>query len=292
MSQWIADVSYAWDEMTSAKLKELGAVGVIGYAGCEDTAKNVGKARFEDWANSGLWVALVIENSGTSLLGGKAVGESQGSALVNAARNLGYDVDHCVLFASADWNSQSGSDLEAIQQAMVGFDSYVPVPGLYGNSYALNLENLEGWQDSSDSFSNGLSGAAQLKQNYNDPRAGGNQIDVNDVIKQPLHFMGETMSQPTNPEIEADVKAELDTGTGQGEPDWASTNKAELATTEGLVNKENQELGNESTILAAITTLQNTANAILAAVEALNNSQSGSAAGTYSGTLTLTKSGS
>jgi len=270
------DLSRAWPTVTGAIVVEKGAKFVIVYAGCDDATKNVSKDRFDDYLRSGLWVALVIENSATALQGGKPTGQQQGAAVVRAASELGYAYNTCVLFASADWNSQSQTDLNEIQQAMIGFAESVPVPGLYGNSYALNLEKLEGWQSDSQSFSSGVSQYAVMLQKYNDPRAGGLDVDVNVIQHLPLHFMEASMSFPTDDSVKADVDSELNKGTAQGQIDWAHTEQAILGTIQQVFNQENVEK-------ALLTSIQQAVQNLVA---------QNPVPGTYTvtGTLTVTKS--
>lgn len=213
MTGWVADLSRAWPALTGRILRSLGADGAIGYAGCDDTSKNVSRERFDDWGNVGLWRALVIENGAEDLKGGASVGARQGKALYNAAGSLGYDRDNCVLFASADWDSR-GRDLDAIDAAMGAFNDYVPVPGLYGNSYALDRTHASGnvdkfWQSESVSFSNGISQVANMLQIYNDGRAHGFALDVNNILIQPLGFMGEPHTiQPEDDDMKAYLAAQ------------------------------------------------------------------------------------
>lgn len=205
---WIADLSKGWPTITGSILKGLGAGGVIVYAGCQDQAKNVSKARFQDYLTSGLKTALVVEDLADSLKGGKAIGQQQGESLYNAAGSLGYDRDHCVLYASADWNSR-GADLDAIEAAMDGFGESIPFPGIYGNSYAIDRcwETATAdsfWQSESTSFSYGLSVHTNIQQIFNDPRAKGYALDVNAIIRTPIGLMGETI-----PPEDDDMKAYL-----------------------------------------------------------------------------------
>lgn len=196
---WVADLSWAWPTLDGATLRNLGAEGVIAYAGCNDASKNVGKTRFDDWRAHGLWVGLVCEDSATYLQGGFQAGVAQAQRLVTAASSLGYDYHNCVLFLSADWNVQSQADLGAVYAACSGAKAHIPHLGLYSNSYALDhcAQLLSvGWQSDSTSFSNGLSAHANLQQIYNDPRAQGKSLDVNNIIRLPLLMEGEPVTQP------------------------------------------------------------------------------------------------
>lgn len=196
---WIGDLSKGWPTLDAATLKALGCIGAIGYAGCLDTGKNVAKYRVDDWRKNGLWVGLVCEDTNTYLQGGSSAGLAQARRLVAAASALGYDVNNCVLFLSADWNSRSTADLDAIVAACSAAKTVIKHLGLYGNSYALDatahLTDV-GWQSESTSFSYGLSPNANLQQIYADPRAQGHAIDVNNIIRRPLLMEGEPVTQP------------------------------------------------------------------------------------------------
>lgn len=281
------DLSRGWSTITVDEIVATGAKFAIVYAGCDDTTKNISQTRFNEY-RSKLAVALVIENSATSLQGGKPIGQAQGAKIVAAAESLGYDRATCVLFASADWNSQSQADLSDIQQAMLGFSESVSVPGLYGNSFALNLERIEGWQSESQSFSDGVSQYAVLLQKFNDPRAGGLDVDVNVIQHLPLHFMGETMSGPTDASIQQDVATELNKGTAPGQLSWAGTEQAILGGIQTEYNRESVELADLATVLANQKALADALNNLTTLVNGLT------AGGTYSGsasvTVNLTKS--
>jgi hypothetical protein len=193
---WIADLSFDWPNLPGSVLTSLDADGVIGYAGCTDDRKNVSRDRFQDWLDSGLSVGLVIENGTTDLQGGASVGRAPGQALADAADKLGYDIEHCVLFASADWNAR-GTDVAAVVDAMDAFGEWVDYPGIYGNSYVIDACHDARvadsfWQSDSTSFSYGISPHAHLLQRYNDPRAQSLALDVNDILKPSIGLMGET----------------------------------------------------------------------------------------------------
>lgn len=198
---FVADVSFDSASMTGAILTSLGCSGVIGYAGCADTAKNVSKATFEDWLAHGLQVSLVIENGATDMAN-PANGAPMGHAILTAAQALGYDVANCVLWASADFDVPPGSKtLAAVDECMAAFSGVVPNGGLYANSYAIDYSWHSGsavkwWQSDSKSFSNGTSVHAHLQQQFNDPRAKGQPIDVNDILRTPLGFMSLTSKEP------------------------------------------------------------------------------------------------
>jgi hypothetical protein len=203
---WIADLSFGHDSVKGAVLKARGCVGVIGYAGCDDNGKNATKANVADWLASGLLVGLVIENGAQDVLGGAAAGHYLGTNVMTGAKAVGYDTANCVLYVAADWNTTAGQE-PAVDAALAAFASHVPHPGLYGNSYAIDYvighgHAQYGWQSNSTSFSYGPSPHAQLLQRYNDPRAAGLPVDVNDIQHTPFGLMGEDM--PLAPaEIEA-----------------------------------------------------------------------------------------
>lgn len=212
---FIVDASFGHAAVTPDAMRRIGASGAILYAGCSDPTKNATAAEVHALLDAGFSVGLVIEETATALRGGYDVGLAHGRAIVAAARAMSYDVDGCVLYASGDWNTQ-GSDLDAVSAAMHGFASVVPVPGYYGNSYAIDRVVAQGharfgWQSDSASFSNGASANAHLLQRYNDPRAGGLPVDVNDIARTPLGLMGDDM---TPSELLSTKLAHVGNGTG------------------------------------------------------------------------------
>lgn len=190
----VADLSYGWPSLDGATLVHAGFGGVIGYAGCNDTGKNVSKARFQDWIANGLAVSLVIENGPRDPLAGKSEGVAQGKSLKAAAITLGYDWEHYVLFSGADFDTVPANQAQEVA-FFQGFNSVLPVPGFYGDLQALDYVHTMiacGWQSDSTSFSQRqISPYADLVQLYNDPRAHGLALDVNEVHSTPLHFMNE-----------------------------------------------------------------------------------------------------
>jgi hypothetical protein len=199
---WVADISFAWPTLTGRLLRGLGAVGVIGYTGCDDARKNVGIERVADWRSAGLAVGLVVENSPDGLAGGADVGAAWGRSVMAGARSVGYPTADCALFASADFRTDAHS-IELVAAAMKAFARVVPVPGLYGSSYVLDrcaddCTFYVGWQSDSTAWSNGLSGHANLAQRYADPRAHGYALDVSDIIRGPLHLWGDPLPVPAD----------------------------------------------------------------------------------------------
>jgi hypothetical protein len=192
---FVIDASFGHGQMTPAAMKRIGATGVILYAGCDFSPKNATKPEIDALLEGGINVGLVVENFADDALKGRAEGERQGRNLFAHAKALGYDVDNCVLFAGADFNTQPNQEA-AVDAFMAGFKSQVNVAGFYGNSYAIDNVHAKGhaeifWQSDSTSFSYGPSPHAHLLQRYNDPRAKGLPLDVNDIQHTPLRLMGE-----------------------------------------------------------------------------------------------------
>lgn len=193
----IADVSFAHEVATGAALVALGISGVIGYAGCNDTRKNVPPARYADWLANGLEVGLVIENAATDMNLGAATGAAQGKAIAASARALGHTG---LVLTSADWNVSSAqvANVIAAQSAFEANVGNLP-PGIYSNQrtldawWAVNPRTIL-WQSDSTSFSNGTSIHAHAQQLYNDPRAKNlsADIDISSVLKTPMFMQGET----------------------------------------------------------------------------------------------------
>jgi hypothetical protein len=269
---WIADASFGHAAITPAALAKVGARGVIAYCGCDDSAKNITKPEFQALIAAGFEVGLVIENQADDAMKGIAEGVRQGRNILAGARALGYDTGNCVLFAGADWNTQP-SEYATVDKFQGAFSQMVPVAGFYGNSYAIDYvfahgHAVVGWQSDSSSFSYGPSAHANLLQRYNDPRAGGLPVDVNDIAHDQLRLMGADM--PLTPADVAAVVAAVwahpfpATGTdGKAVPgtqhtaaDWlAGTNMAlrDVPTNAELTASEAAAL---APILAQLTALQ------------------------------------
>jgi glycoside hydrolase-like protein len=212
---FIIDASFAHAEMTPSALRGIGASGAILYAGCDYAPKNATRAEVQALLSAGLMVGLVIENFATDALKGAVEGARQGRNIRAAAVAMGYDVDHCVLFAGADWNTQANQE-PAVDAFMAAFAREVGVPGFYGNSYAIDYVATGKhaqvfWQSDSTSFSYGPSPHAHLLQRFDDPRARGLALDVNDIQNTPLRLMGEAdMALDANdPQVRA-LNAKLD----------------------------------------------------------------------------------
>lgn len=196
---YVYDASFGHAQITPHAVAAAGADGVILYAGCADTAKNVTAAELRALLDAGVHVGLVIENYATDAIGGAAVGAAQGQAIANAAARLGYDVANCVLFAGYDTDSHP-ADWPHLLAFMEAFAKFVPVPGFYGDSDAIDFLHARHpgwvfWQSNSTSFSPlNPTPNAHLLQHYNDPRAHGLPVDVNTVERVPLHLMGEDVA--------------------------------------------------------------------------------------------------
>lgn len=192
----IFDLSFGWPTITGDKIVAAGASGVIAYAGCLRLDKNVSKARVQDWLDSGLMVGLVVEDFAADAIGGESIGRDQGRRLGDAADALGYDVDNCFLAGGYDTDAHPG-DYSHLSDYMHGFSAEIPVPGYYGDSDSIDYlaahgHDLINWQSSSKSFSPlNPTPNAHFIQRYADPRAHGLDVDVNDVLRTPLHLMGE-----------------------------------------------------------------------------------------------------
>lgn len=215
MTGYIYDASFGHAQITPAAMTKGSADGVIEYAGSRDPRKNVTKAEMHALLDAGFTVGLVIENVATDAIGGAPVGTEQGRSVVAAAKLLGYDVDNCVLFGGYDTDAHEG-DYRHLLAYMEAFAVLVPVPGYYGDSDSIDYLHARHpgwiyWQSDSRSFSpRNPTPNAHLLQLFNDPRAHGLPVDVNDVKRTPLHLMGEDMPL-TDAEIAKIVKAVLDT---------------------------------------------------------------------------------
>jgi hypothetical protein len=191
----IADLSDGWPECTGAALVAAGFAGAVGYTGCQDTRKNVSAERVTDWLDSGLEVALVIENGQTDMLGGAKAGAELGQDWLAGAKVAGYDYARCIGFTAADWHT-TPDQFETVTEAFDAFASYVPVAGLYGSGPMLDYLAAHSpaagyWNSSSSSY--GPPSASRNLQQLVAPGPHGLPVDINVVIRTPLNFMGENM---------------------------------------------------------------------------------------------------
>lgn len=206
---YIADFATQYQSVSAAMLKAAGFAGCIVYAGCNNTAKNCSKARFDEYVNAGLLVGLVIENGATDALGGYNVGRAQGQAILAAAKALGFDYKNGMLATGADWNS-TGHEATVVDFAR-GFASIVSPasmqPGFYGNYKAIDavarakFANVF-WQSESKSYSpEGLHPRATFEQIYgiNPGQATNPTVDTNLVHGTVVPLMN---SKEVAPEME------------------------------------------------------------------------------------------
>lgn len=216
----VVDLSFAWPSMTGELLAARGVTHVIGYVS-PDPAKNVSRARFQDWLAHGLAVALVCEHVTNDDQQGPANGDYLGQLAIEQADALGYDWRNCVLFKAADRNVLP-EQLPAMGANLAAFGRHVPHPGLYGNLRSLAYAQREKlaevfWQSDSQSFSDyQIYAGAHLVQVFNDPRVAGLPVDLNLYRPQPtpLRFMGDTrMSNNLTADdlntIKLEIRAEL-----------------------------------------------------------------------------------
>lgn len=193
---WIADVSFAHDGITGAVLTRLGAAGAIGYVS-DDPDKNLTKEDLADLLGHGLLVGLVFEDSETDMRGGYQLGQQHGVTAVREATEIGYDWRNCVIFAADDVNTTQ-ADWPTVLAYMTGFATQVPHPGYYGDQDSIDwlttrIPGLWCWQSSSLSFGMGISRNAHLVQRYDSPRAQSLKLDVNDIQRTGVPFMGDDM---------------------------------------------------------------------------------------------------
>ncbi len=202
MAEFIYDASFGHAQMTPAALKPTGSIGVILYAGCADSRKNTTGDEVRALLDAGFQVGLVIENFATDAIGGASVGDAQGSAILAAAKDLGYAAGSCVLFGGYDTDSHE-ADWPKLLAYMEAFAKHVPVPGFYGDSDAIDFIHARHpdwifWQSDSRSFSPlNPTPNAHLLQLFNDSRAHGLPVDV-DLVERPLPLMGADLALTTD----------------------------------------------------------------------------------------------
>lgn len=186
---FVVDVSSGYLACTPAALARIGAAGVIFYTGCDDTRKNVDRATFAAALDAGYQVALVIENGERDMLGGDKAGVYLGQQWLRGAEALGYDVANCIGYTAADWHVLP-AQYAAVGDAFGAFAAELAVAGLYANGPMLDQVSAAGYWNSDSTSFGAISHKANLIQRYNDPRAGGLPVDVDDIAAAPLHFMG------------------------------------------------------------------------------------------------------
>lgn len=198
----VVDFSFAHAQVTPNALRRVpGAVGGIGYAGCNDRTKCITKTELQALLAAGFQVGLVVENGAEDALQGAAVGTAQGRAILADAKDLGYDWRNSVLFGGADFNETTPGQYAATLAYMEAFAAVVPVPGYYGDSDSIDYLHAHHpewifWQSDSRSYSpRNPTPNAHLWQQFNDPRAGAlsSAVDINNLLK-PLPLMGAEMN--------------------------------------------------------------------------------------------------
>lgn len=235
---FVVDFASSYKNISGAQLVAIGAGGWIAYTGCNNTAKNISKSKFQEYMDTGIPGALVIENGTQDVLGGEKAGASLAQHVMAGAEALGYDVAHCALATSADFNETTAAQYAETIDCMGAFGALVPVPVYYGDGDSIDrvipaTRCVYGWQSDSTSFSpGGTSHLARLQQIYNDPRAKGLVVDVNNVLGAPLYFMGEHMTDVNVVSISKDAITEIfgaaclvlpaEPG-GELDPNWTGT---------------------------------------------------------------------
>lgn len=215
---WVADLSFVHDDLSAAQVLMAGASAVIGYVS-SNPAKNLTKANVSDYLGSGLNVGLVYEDTESDMIGGRPAGQIHGLSATNQGKRIGYDVDSCVIFAANDRNA-GPNDLETVLAYMDGFAFYVPRPGYYGDQdsidwLAARRPRWYYWQSSSLAYGVGRSRNAHLLQRYNDPRARGLPLDVNDVQIPGIPFMeAQDMFVDADRAVLLDIQSQLKAPSG------------------------------------------------------------------------------
>lgn len=193
---WIADFSFAHDELTGALLARLGAAGAIGYVS-DNPAKNLTAENLAGLLAHDLWVGLVFEDTEIDMRAGAAGGLRHGQVAYFEADTIGYDAENCVIFAADDENT-GPADLPTVLAYMDAFASQVPRPGYYGDQDSIDWLAARRpqwwyWQTNATGWGNGISRNAHLVQRYGDTRAQGLSLDVNDIQRTGVPFMGDDM---------------------------------------------------------------------------------------------------
>lgn len=193
---WIADLSFGHDAMTGTILDEHQVPGVIGYVS-DDPSKNLSRANLIDHLAHNRAVGLVFEDTIDDMHGDPGLGFGHGVIAVNEAAAIGYDWQHCVIFAADDRNT-GPADWPNVLAYMENFATRVPVVGYYGDQDSIDYLAARHpewfyWQSDSTSYGSGVSRHADLIQRFNDPRVAGLPMDASDILRQRVPFMGDDM---------------------------------------------------------------------------------------------------
>lgn len=193
---WIADMSFAHDDVTGAILAAHDVPGVIGYVS-DNPRKNLTKANLADQLGHGRLVGLVFEDSTDDMRGGAISGDHHGATALAQGLMIGYDVRNCVIFAADDENT-SPADWPTVLAYLDAFAGHVPVPGYYGDQDSIDWLAPQRphwfyWQADALSWGAGISRNAHLVQRYNDPRVAGLPLDASDIQRPGVPFMGDDM---------------------------------------------------------------------------------------------------
>lgn len=189
---WVVDLSFAHDDLTGALLVQHGVQGVIGYFS-DNPKKNVTQSNLTDWLAHGLHVGMVFEDSTDDMRGGAISGDHHGATAAAQAQAIGYDLEHCVVFAADDENT-TRANWPTVLAYMDAFARHVGQPGYYGDQDSIDWLIVQRphwfyWQSESMSFGTGISRNAHLVQRYNDPRVAGLPLDANDIQRIGVPFM-------------------------------------------------------------------------------------------------------
>lgn len=193
---WVADFSFAHDSITADVLTRLGASGAIGYAS-DFTEKNLTAANLADLQAHGVPTMLVFEDTIDDMRSGPMIGKGHAQAAINWGRKIGYDVDGSTICFADDRNT-GPADWPTVLAYMDAVAELVRWPGYYGDQDSIDWlapqrPHWVYWQSDSLSFGSGISANAHLVQRYNDVRAGGLAVDVSDVQRAGVRWMGDDM---------------------------------------------------------------------------------------------------
>lgn len=268
VSDFLVDLSRAWKTTTAADIHRIGAFGALPYTGCDDTSKNISAERLAEYLAADLWCGLFIENAANAF--GNGAGKILAAHVLTGARSIGYDVDHCVLLASADWNATTERDYAGILSDWNAYADVVPIPGYYGDSDSMDYLFEHAMrppyvciQSESGSFSpEHPSPHANIWQRYQDPRAGGLDVDVDDILFGPLFLMGAIDMTPDEHTALFNCESMLNSiiGVAPGQTSTGGTISATLTTAQSLINKVNAIAGaiqnNNQSVSSALTTIE------------------------------------
>lgn len=196
-------VDYSWARPLPSCLRSNGIVGVCRYLSWDQTGKNLTAAERTELHDSGLWILLNWEGSGswTEFSGGAAAGRRAGARAKQLCNGLNAPMDVPV-FVSADYGALT-AHWSVIEQFLIGFgEASGRVVGFYGQGNLIDWLLDRGhvrwaWQTNAIGWG-GVSSRAVLRQHIRTTICGAS-VDPNSLQGNPADWSW-MPTQPTSPE--------------------------------------------------------------------------------------------